>query len=69
MPTAVAAGDRDPAEFARCTGLVALVYLGAGYDHLTASKHQATMRKAVGWMLAAEHPDGSFVAEMMSRPC
>jgi hypothetical protein len=42
------------------TGLVTLCYLGAGYDHQTPNKYQATVKKSIAWLLSVQRPDGSF---------
>jgi hypothetical protein len=41
------------------TGLVTLCYLGAGYSHQI-GPYQATVKKALGWLLSVQKADGSF---------
>ena len=43
-----------------CTGLMLLVFLCAGYDHHTESRHRATVKRALDWMLRGQDQDGSF---------
>ncbi len=42
------------------TAQATLVFLGAGYDHVTPSRYRVVVAKALSWILAQQKPDGSF---------
>ncbi len=42
------------------TALALLPFLGAGFTHTVKSRHQATVRKGVEWLLAHEQPNGDL---------
>ncbi len=50
------AGDADIA----CTAYAVMCFLGAGYDHVTPTKHRPVVEKAVDWLLSQQKADGLF---------
>jgi hypothetical protein len=50
------AGDADIA----CTAYAVMCFLGAGYDHMTPTKHRPVVAKAIEWLLSQQKADGLF---------
>ncbi len=50
------------------TGYAVLCFLGAGYDHQIPSRHRATVKKALDWLLSVQKNDGYFGLRNYEHP-
>jgi hypothetical protein len=51
---------RGPSDNIGVHGLIMLCFLGAGYDHMTPSRHRKVMQRATDWLLRQQKPEGEF---------
>jgi len=51
------------------TAQATLVFLGAGYDHVTPNRYKAVVAKALSWIQTQQKPDGSFGTTVEATAC